>query len=128
MAKEEPKQRKNIKTRILSKRAVAIWAQNGPAWEGTGDQNGGPKGRNHEKLIIQKPLFYLSKTMVVESQGGEKPSKRRPKTVQNHAREKNTEQHSKSNNKVVKVDRCQGFRGEKVTENETPGGEQRDII
>ena len=45
--------------------------------EQTLSQNGDQKGPRVEKSILQKPLFYLSKTIILESQGGQKALKSR---------------------------------------------------
>ena len=59
-----------------------FWRQNGPRREPKGDQRELKGGQNLEKLIFQKRLFYLSKTLHFESLGG--PS--RPKMEESRDR------------------------------------------
>ena len=58
-------------------------SQNGPEWERKGDRNGCQKGRDHETLIIEKTLVYLSKFIVFESRGG---GTSRPRGNQNRSK------------------------------------------
>ena len=65
--------------------------------------------------------------MLFEPQGGRKSSKRRLKSIQTRVREKPRQKHRTSTPKIAKADRCQGFRGEKVTKR-GPKGWQKGAL